>query len=160
MHHLVDAQLCCRTKTVLDGTYNAVHIMLVTLKLQHRINHVFQYLGTGYRTLFIDVSNHNDRRVRLLRKLQQHRRTLTNLRHTARRRLHRFRRHRLNRVNHHQIRPHSLDVLKHRLNHRLTHHKDIRGLRTRIMVKVRVRVQIYPIRSQLQLARTLLPTHI
>ena len=112
---------------------------------------MLQNLWSRNGTLLIDVTYHDDRRVRLLGKLQQHGCTFSNLCHTARRRLHGFGGHRLNRVNHHQIRLHHLDMLKHRLNHRFTHHLHIS------IISLAVDDSVCP---QLQLPGALLPTHI
>ena len=68
--HLVDAQFGGRTETVLDGTEDAVHIMLVAFKLEDSIDDVFEHLRTSQRAFLGDVADEDDGRARLLGELE------------------------------------------------------------------------------------------
>ena len=71
MLHLVDAQFGGAAKAVFDAAQDAVHIVLVALKLDDSIYDVFQRLGAGERTLLGDVSDEDDRYTAGLGKPQQ-----------------------------------------------------------------------------------------
>ena len=53
------------------GTQDAVQVMLVTLKLQHRINYMLQYLGACYSAILCDMTYQQNRCSALLCKLEQ-----------------------------------------------------------------------------------------
>ena len=55
--HFINAQFGGASETVLDAAENAVHIMLVTFKLQYGVYNMFQYLGAGNASFFIDMAD-------------------------------------------------------------------------------------------------------
>ena len=55
--HLVDAEFGCAAKAVLYASQNAVHVVLVTLKLYYGIDDVFKNLWSGKSSFLGDVSN-------------------------------------------------------------------------------------------------------
>ena len=63
LSHFINAQFGGASETVLDAAENAVHIMLVTFKLQYGVYNMFQYLGAGNASFFIDMADQNDRRI-------------------------------------------------------------------------------------------------
>ena len=69
--HFVDTELGSASETVLYRSQDAVHIVLVALKLDDSIYDVFQRLGAGERTLLGDVSDEDDRYTAGLGKPQQ-----------------------------------------------------------------------------------------
>ena len=58
--HLVDAQFGCAAEAVLYGSEDAIHVMLVALELYDRVDDVLKDLGSGERTLLIDMSDKDD----------------------------------------------------------------------------------------------------
>ena len=58
--HLVDAELRGAAETVLYGAQDAVHVVLVALKLYDRVDDMFQNLRTGKRALLINMSDKDD----------------------------------------------------------------------------------------------------
>ena len=69
--HLEYTDFIGRAKTVLHTAQNPVRGMPVTLKIEHRIHHMFQYAGTGNRSLFRHVPHNKDGHPHALCKLQQ-----------------------------------------------------------------------------------------
>ena len=101
--HFVDAELGGAAEAVLDAAQDAIHVLPVALKLQHRVHDVLQNLRPGQAPFLIDMPDHEDRRARLLGELEDGRAALPDLRDAARRRLGRLGVHRLDRVDDHQV---------------------------------------------------------
>ena len=59
--HLVDSQLRSTSESVFDASQDAVHVMLVALKQNHRIYDVLQNLWSGKCSLLINMSYQNNR---------------------------------------------------------------------------------------------------
>ena len=78
-------------------------MIAITLKLQHHIDNMLQNLRAGNSSVFGDMTDDKYRGTRRLGIFQQRSRTLSDLRHTTRRRVQRLGINRLNRVNHHYI---------------------------------------------------------
>ena len=83
LSHLVDAQLRRAAETVLDAAQDAIHVMLIALELQHRIDNVLQYLRAGDAAFLVDMADQEDRDTALLGIFQDHSAALTHLRDTA-----------------------------------------------------------------------------
>ena len=103
LSHLVDAQLRRAAETVLDAAQDAIHVMLIALELQHRIDNVLQYLRAGDAAFLVDMADQEDRDTALLGILQDHGAALTHLRDAAGRGFHQLREDGLNRVDDQQI---------------------------------------------------------
>ena len=81
--HLVDTEFGSTAETVLYASQDAVHIVLVSLKLKYRIDYMFQYLRSGNASLLIDMSNQYDRSSCFFGKSQYCSRTLSHLYNAA-----------------------------------------------------------------------------
>ena len=57
MLHFIDAKFRGTAESVLDASQNAVHVMLVTLKLDNGVNDMFQNFWSGQRAFFGDMTN-------------------------------------------------------------------------------------------------------
>ena len=88
LSHLVDAQFAGASKTVLDAAQDAVQVVLVALKLQHRVHDMFQHLGSCQRPLLVDVADENGAHPSVLGILEQAGRTLPYLSEAAGRGFH------------------------------------------------------------------------
>jgi len=77
--HLVDAQFGGGAEAVLDGSQDAVHVVLVALELYDGVDDVFQNLRTGEGAFLGDVANEDDGHAAGLGKAQQGRGALAHL---------------------------------------------------------------------------------
>ena len=123
--HLVDAQLAGASKAVLDAAQNAVHIVLVTLELDNRINDVLQDFRSCQRALLGDVSDEDDGYAARLGKTEQGSGTLTNLGDAAGTALHILGRNGLDGVDDHQLGLYFLDVFEDGFQRVLAENKEI-----------------------------------
>ena len=85
--HLVDTHLGGAAEAILDATQDAVHIVLVALKLQHGVDDMLQYLRSGQRSLFVDMADQYHGGAARLGKPEQGSRTFAHLGDAACRRL-------------------------------------------------------------------------
>ena len=108
--HLINSQFRSTSEAILDATKDAIHIMLVTLKLNDGIDNMFQYLRTRQGSFLIDMSDKDDRDATRLGKSQQGCRTLPHLRHATRTAIHVLGGNRLNGVDDHDVRSYLLDM--------------------------------------------------
>ena len=81
--HFVDAQFRRGAEAVLDASQDAVHIMLVTFKLDDGIHDVLQNLRSCQRALLRDVAYQYDGHTARLGEAQQCRGTFANLSNRA-----------------------------------------------------------------------------
>ena len=103
VEHLEDPDFERRSEPVLDTPQDAVDVVAVALELQHHVDDVFEYLGTGYRAVLGDVADDEDRRSGRFGVFQKRRRAFADLRHASRRRVQEVGVNRLYRVDHHQV---------------------------------------------------------
>src|SRR5262245_78355 len=85
--HFENPQLVCRTKSILDGSYNSMRVLARSFKIQNRIDDMLERLRTGQRAVLRDVADQKNRHVMFLRPEQELRRYFANLTNTARRHL-------------------------------------------------------------------------
>ena len=90
MAHLIDSQLTGTAETILDAAQYTIHIVLVSLKLQHCVHDVFQHLGTSQGAFLVDMSYEQDAGPSALGILEQTGCTLAYLSQTARAAVHRL----------------------------------------------------------------------
>lgn len=121
MKHFVDSKFGCAAESVLYGAHYAVHVVLASLKLKHRVDHVLQNLRTGYAALFVDVTDEYDGCVRLFGELQNHSGALADLANASRRTFHVFRCDGLYGVNDNEFGLDGFYVLEYSLEHRFAH---------------------------------------
>ena len=81
--HLVDAQLAGAAEAVLDASQDAVHVVLVSLKLKYGIHDMLQHLGACQRALLIYMADEQDAGSSALGILEQAGCTLPYLRQAA-----------------------------------------------------------------------------
>ena len=85
--HLVDADLRGGSEAVFDAAQDTVEVVLVALKLEHRIDDVLQDLRSGEGPLLVDVADEDHGDATRLGEAEQRRGTLAHLRNAARRTL-------------------------------------------------------------------------
>jgi hypothetical protein len=85
--HLVDADLRGGSEAVFDAAQDTVEVVLVALKLEYRIDDVFQDLRSGEGPLLVDVADEDHGDATRLGEAEQRRGTLAYLRNAARRTL-------------------------------------------------------------------------
>ena len=79
LQHLVDTQFRSTSESVLDAAQDAIHIMLVTLKLDNGIHNMLQYLRSRQGSLLIDMAYQDNRNATGLGKAEKMGCTLTDL---------------------------------------------------------------------------------
>ena len=110
--HLEDTQFGGGTKTVFDTAHHAITVMLVALKLQHRIHDVFQKLWTRKSAVFGDVTDKEYGASGAFGEVLELGRTLLELRNRTRRRLQQIALHCLNGIHNEDIGLQSFDMLE------------------------------------------------
>ena len=83
--HLKDADLVGGAEAVFRRPQDAVGRVLVSLKVQHTVHHMFQYLGARDRTLLIDMADDEHGNAPAFGKLHQRHGTVFYLADAARR---------------------------------------------------------------------------
>ena len=79
LQHLVDAEFRSASESVLDASQDAVHIMLITLKLDDGIHNMLQNLRTSQGSLLVNMSDQDNRDTAGLGKSQERCCTFTHL---------------------------------------------------------------------------------
>ena len=112
LQHLIDAEFRSASESVLDASQDAVHIMLITLKLDDGIHNMLQNLRTSQGSLLINMSDQDNRDTAGLGKSQERCCAFTHLGYRTRRTIHTLCSNCLNRIDNYQFWSHLLNMGK------------------------------------------------
>ena len=82
--HFKHADFIGGAVTVLDGADDAVGLLTLAFKVEHRVHHVFQNLRTRNTAFLIDMTHHDDRHSLALGFVDERERGFLDLRHASR----------------------------------------------------------------------------
>ena len=123
--HFIDAQFGCRAEAVFHCTEDSVHIVLVSLKLNHGIHDVLQNLRTCKGAFLVDMADENHGDAARLGKAEQGRGAFTNLGDAAWRGIHILGGNRLNGVYDYNLRLHLFNIIEDILQRRFGQNQQI-----------------------------------
>ena len=123
--HLVDTQFRSTSESVFDTSQDAVHIVLVALKLDDGIHYMFQNLRSSQGSLLINMSYQDNRDATGLGKPQERRRTFPHLRYRAWRTVHFLCSNGLDRVDNYQFWSHLLNMSEYFLQLRFAENRNM-----------------------------------
>ena len=160
LQHLIDAQFRSTSESVLDASQDAIHIMLVTLKLDNGIHNMLQNLRSRQGSFLIDMSYQDNRNATGLGKTEKMGCTFTDLRYRTRRTVHLFGSDGLDRVDDDEFRSHLLDMREDFLQLRFTEYRNmIEGLNHFLSPQQRLSLS-QSVGTQLNLMGTLLTADV
>ena len=119
--HLVNTQFRGAAEAVLLAAKHTIHIVLVALKLQHRVHDMLQHFRTRQRTFFVDMPDDEEGDILLFGKLQNPRGALAHLAQAADARLHALAADSLYGVYHHHLRLQLLHIAQYAFKAGLAH---------------------------------------
>ena len=123
--HIEYANLVCGAIAVFYGAQNAVRHLAVALEVQHGVHNVLQHLWTRDGAVFVDVTDENRRNIERLGAAHDRVRAFAHLCDAAGRRIEIGKVHRLDGVDHYDIRFFGANVLHHELHVRFRQNAQV-----------------------------------